>query len=155
MPDATGGAAGLTTGRTPGGVGPNKTRRRAGAPSELRAMNARMRSSVSVVMRPPLRKRLASLPSFTARRPKVDSARPRARQNSLISWSICSFMAALPQLALCGRLNGANQLQPLASTLNMMLGKMGKVGGRAAHRCNRLDYTGFDGNVYLSDQDGT
>ena len=31
-----------------------------------------MRSSVSVVMRPPLRSRLASLPSLTARRPKVE-----------------------------------------------------------------------------------
>ncbi len=31
-----------------------------------------MRSSVSVVMRPPLRSRAASLPSLTARRPKVD-----------------------------------------------------------------------------------
>ena len=35
-------------------------------------MKPRMRSSVSVVMRPPLRRRLASLPSFTARRPKVE-----------------------------------------------------------------------------------
>jgi hypothetical protein len=39
-------------------------------------MKLRMRSSVSVVMRPPWRSRLASLPSLTARRPKVDSARP-------------------------------------------------------------------------------
>ena len=31
-----------------------------------------MRSRVSVVMRPPLRSRAASLPSFTARRPKVE-----------------------------------------------------------------------------------
>ena len=44
------------------------------------AMKARMRSSVSVVMRPPWRRRLASLPSLTARRPKVDSARPVWRQ---------------------------------------------------------------------------
>ena len=41
---------------------------------------------------PPLRKRLASLPSFTARRPKVDSARPVCRQKSEISWRIASFM---------------------------------------------------------------
>ena len=41
----------------------------------LVAMKARMRSSVSVVMRPPWRRRLASLPSLTARRPKVDSAK--------------------------------------------------------------------------------
>ena len=39
-----------------------------------------MRSSVSVVMRPPLRSRAVSLPSLTARRPKVDSARPVDRQ---------------------------------------------------------------------------
>ena len=42
-------------------------------------------SKVSVVMRPPLRRRLASLPSLTARRPKVDSASPCLRQNSEIS----------------------------------------------------------------------
>src|SRR5262249_48842070 len=95
--DATGGTAvGFTTGRAPGGVGSNRTRRRAGAPFELCDMKVRMRSSVSVVMRPPFRRRLASLPSLTARRPKVDSASPRVRQNSLISWRICSFMAALP-----------------------------------------------------------
>ena len=35
-----------------------------------------IRSSVSVVMRPPLRSRAVSLPSLTARRPKVDSASP-------------------------------------------------------------------------------
>src|SRR5262245_31479288 len=106
-PDATGGTGvGLTTGRTPGGVGSNRTRRRAGAPSKFRAMNERMRSSVSVVMRPPLRRRLASLPSLTARRPKVDSASPRARQNSLISWRICSFIAVLPR-----RLSGAVGLE--------------------------------------------
>ena len=40
------------------------------------AMKPWMRSSVSVVMRPPLRSRAASLPSLTARRPKVDSASP-------------------------------------------------------------------------------
>src|SRR5262249_20369569 len=39
-----------------------------------------MRSSVSVVMRPPLRNREVSLPSLTARRPKVDSASPVDRQ---------------------------------------------------------------------------
>ena len=42
----------------------------------LVAMKPRMRSSVSVVMRPPLRSRLASLPSLTARRPKVDFRQP-------------------------------------------------------------------------------
>ena len=35
-----------------------------------------MRSSVSVVMRPPLRNRAVSLPSLTARRPKVDFGEP-------------------------------------------------------------------------------
>ena len=44
------------------------------------AMKERMRSSVSVVMRPPWRSRLASLPSLTARRPNVDSASPVWRQ---------------------------------------------------------------------------
>ena len=44
------------------------------------AMKPWMRSRVSVVMRPPLRSRAASLPSLTARRPKVDSARPVCRQ---------------------------------------------------------------------------
>src|SRR5262249_14961388 len=45
---------------------------------------------------PPLRSRLASLPSLTARRPNVDSASPRTRQNSLISRRICSFIATFP-----------------------------------------------------------
>ena len=89
-PEATGGAGGATTGKARGAS--NNTRRREGVVSALRAMKLRMRSSVSVVMRPPLRRRLASLPSLTARRPKVDSARPRCRQNSLISWRICSFI---------------------------------------------------------------
>jgi hypothetical protein len=66
----------------------------AGLPA-LFAMKARMRSSVSVVMRPPLRRRLASLPSLTARRPKVDSASPVWRQKSEISCRIASFMAGL------------------------------------------------------------
>src|SRR5215472_12563738 len=58
-----------------------------------------MRSSVSVVMRPPLRSRAASLPSLTARRPKVDSARPVRRQYSEISCSsCCAFMASLAHL---------------------------------------------------------
>src|SRR6266404_553969 len=50
----------------------------AGRASAVRlvSMKPRMRSSVSVVMRPPLRSRAVSLPSLTARRPKVDSARP-------------------------------------------------------------------------------
>src|SRR5262249_1404546 len=56
------------------------------------AMKARMRSSVSVVMRPPLRRRLASLPSLTARRPNVDSASPVWRQKSEISRKMASFM---------------------------------------------------------------
>src|SRR5882757_8012956 len=70
-------------------------RRRGGAAPASRAMKERMRSSVSVVMRPPLRRRLASLPSFTARRPKVDSASPVWRQKSEISCRIASFMADL------------------------------------------------------------
>ena len=98
-PEATGGASGVTIGKPFGGAS-NSMRRRGGAPSALRAMKARMRSSVSVVMRPPLRSRLASLPSLTARRPKVDSASPRWRQNSLISCRICSFMARFPETTL-------------------------------------------------------
>ena len=43
-------------------------------------MKSRMRFAVSIVMRPPNRSRLTSLPSFTARRPKVDSAMRVARQ---------------------------------------------------------------------------
>jgi hypothetical protein len=43
-------------------------------------MKVRMRSSVSVVMRPPFRSRLVSLPSLTARLPNVDSASPAWRQ---------------------------------------------------------------------------
>ena len=46
----------------------------------LFVMKLRMRSSVSVVMRPPWRSLLASFPSLTALRPKVDSARPVWRQ---------------------------------------------------------------------------
>ena len=58
------------------------------------AMKERMRSRVSVVMRPPWRSRVASLPSLTARRPNVDSASPVLRQYSEISWSSsCAFMA--------------------------------------------------------------
>src|SRR5580704_9914904 len=56
-----------------------------------------MRSSVSVVMRPPLRSRAVSLPSFTARRPKVDSASPVWRQYSEISCRSCwAFMMGKP-----------------------------------------------------------
>src|SRR5437016_728928 len=50
-----------------------------------------MRSSVSMVMRLPSRKRCTSLPSFTARRPKVDSAMSASRQNSEIRLRIWSF----------------------------------------------------------------
>src|SRR6185437_5759921 len=95
-PEPAGAAGNVTVGRLCAGGASNRMRRRAGAASEWRAMKPRMRSSVSVVIRPPLRRRLASLPSFTARRPKVDSAKPRWRQNSLISWRICSFMTAFP-----------------------------------------------------------
>ena len=132
-PDATGGAGGATTGRPVAGAS-NRTRRRPGIPSTLRAMKARIRSSVSVVMRPPLRSRLASLPSLTARRPKVDSARPRRRQNSPISCRICSFMAALPRAALKAVLRIANQVRAGASTRKAPVGKMGEVGGLFPHR---------------------
>jgi hypothetical protein len=54
--------------------------RASGAAIRLLCMKPRMRSSVSVVMRPPLRRRAVSLPSLTARRPKVDSASPLWRQ---------------------------------------------------------------------------
>src|SRR5689334_7745356 len=50
-----------------------------------------MRSSVSMVIRLPSRKRCTSLPSLTARRPKVDSAMSAWRQNSEIWLRIWSF----------------------------------------------------------------
>src|SRR3984885_13627421 len=50
-----------------------------------------MRSSVSTVMRLPSRSRCTSLPSLTARRPKVDSAISACRQNSVIWLRIRSF----------------------------------------------------------------
>src|SRR5262249_59658253 len=65
---------------------------RANVVALLLVMKARMRSRVSVVMRPPLRSRVVSLPSLTARRPKVDSASPLWRQYSEIS---CSSSCAL------------------------------------------------------------
>src|SRR6202011_1044433 len=50
-----------------------------------------MRSSVSMVMRLPSRKRCTSLPSLTARRPKVDSAISAWRQYCEIWLRIWSF----------------------------------------------------------------
>src|SRR3954464_7031856 len=50
-----------------------------------------MRSRVSIVIRLPSRNRCTSLPSFTARRPKVDSAMSAWRQNSEIWLRIWSF----------------------------------------------------------------
>src|SRR5262249_1654572 len=133
-PDATDGAVGFTTGSAPGGVGSNSTRRRAGAPSELCAMKARIRSSVSVGMRPPLRKRLASLPSLTARRPNADSASPRTRQNSEIFWRICSFIAAFPDRLSTTVRPEANQVPSFSSTVKTRFEKVGKVGGLLAHQ---------------------
>src|SRR5262249_55386070 len=114
----------------------NRTRRRAGAPSELCAMKARIRSSVSVVMRPPLRRRLASLPSLTARRPNVDSASPRTRQNSEISWRICSFIVAFPDRLSRAVRPEANQAAPFPSTVKTSYEKVGKVGRLFAHPQN-------------------
>src|SRR6185312_8727358 len=51
-----------------------------------------MRSSVSMVIRLPSRKRCTSLPSLTARRPKVDSAMSAWRQKSVIWLRISSFL---------------------------------------------------------------
>src|SRR5476651_1708891 len=50
-----------------------------------------MRSRVSMVMRLPSRSRCTSLPSLTARRPKVDSAISACRQYSEIWLRIWSF----------------------------------------------------------------
>src|SRR2546427_5232874 len=50
-----------------------------------------MRSSVSMVMRLPSRRRCTSLPSLTARRPNVVSAISAWRQNSEIRLRIWSF----------------------------------------------------------------
>src|SRR5437588_4997184 len=82
-------------------------------------MKSRIRSSVSVVMRPPLRRRLASFPSFTARRPNVDSARPACRQNSAISCRIASFKwRFLERLIICVSLPIGNQGENPRSTTN-------------------------------------
>src|SRR2546429_6578581 len=54
-----------------------------------------MRSRVSMVIRLPSRSRCTSLPSFTARRPKVYSAMSAWRQNSEIWFRIWSFFIAL------------------------------------------------------------
>ncbi|MET0446672.1 MAG: hypothetical protein ABW151_18985 [Pseudorhodoplanes sp.] len=54
-------------------------------------MKAWIRSSVSMVMRLPSRRRATSLPSFTARRPKVDSAMPAWQQKSAMVARIWSF----------------------------------------------------------------
>src|SRR5436305_4691707 len=93
-------------------------------------MKPRMRSSVSVVMRPPLRSRLASLPSLTARRPKVDSARPAWRQKSEISCRMASFMGGVltwPRLREpCG---AANQAADWRSTTNGPIDLVGKRRG--------------------------
>src|SRR3954451_25101244 len=50
-----------------------------------------MRSRVSMVIRLPSRRRATSLPSLTARRPKVDSAISERRQKSEIRARIWSF----------------------------------------------------------------
>ena len=62
-------AGGIRNGRSPGWP-------EAGA----LAMYERTRSKVVVVIRPPSRRRLTNLPSFTASRPNVDSATPVRRQ---------------------------------------------------------------------------
>src|SRR6185437_9186657 len=54
-----------------------------------------MRSRVSMVIRLPSRSRCTSLPSLTARRPKVDSAISTWRQNSVIWLRIWSFFIRL------------------------------------------------------------
>src|SRR5882724_4113157 len=54
-----------------------------------------MRSRVSIVIRLPSRSRCTSLPSFTARRPNVDSAMSAWRQNSEIWLRIWSFFIKL------------------------------------------------------------
>ena len=98
---------------TPGGLARTRTRRRAEAISELRAMNAQMRSSVSVVIEPPLRRRLASCPWLTSAATKGRLRRAHARdRTSLISWRICSFMACVSSAALDGHWKPANQLRP-------------------------------------------
>jgi hypothetical protein len=56
---------------------------------------ARTRSTVSVPTRPPRRRRLTSLPSLTARRPKVDSAILARRQYSAMSRRSVSLIRRL------------------------------------------------------------
>src|SRR5262249_31311432 len=52
-------------------------------------------STVSVLTRPPRRRRLTSLPSLTARRPKVDSAILARRQYSVMSRRSASLIRRL------------------------------------------------------------
>ena len=64
-------------------------------------MKARTRSTVSVVTRPPRRSRLTSLPSFTASRPKVDSAMRALRQNSAMSRRSVSLKGPTSRIPIC------------------------------------------------------
>jgi hypothetical protein len=108
------------------------TRRLALGP-RFSAMKARMRSSVSVVMRPPLRRRLASLPSFTARRPNVDSASPVSRQKSEISLRIASFMGRAFLVRLASRLSTPTLFSRTAASEPTV---RKSVNHKTSHRCN-------------------
>src|SRR5262245_55347474 len=148
------GAAGASTGAGTIGMGAGTTARsplplllpitgarRLASGARFSAMKARMRSSVSVVMRPPLRRRLASLPSFTARRPKVDSASPVWRQKSEISRKMASFMRCprrflgSPDRGLAptrtpANVGKANQQARVRSTTKRPIAGMGCLWGR-------------------------
>src|SRR5262249_28247198 len=100
-------------------------------------MKARTRSTVSVVTRPPRRRRLTSLPSFTARRPKVDSAMRALRQKSAISRRSTSLKHHLPKQS-CREVSNAYDT---ASTINMPTLEVGGKVGRC-HSISLVDQFG-------------
>ena len=96
----------------------------AATPADRAAMKACTRSTVSVVTRPPSRRRLTSLPSFTASRPKVDSAMRARRQNSAMSRRSVSLNGDdLPD----GLLPGSERRTVGASTTIVPTGKSGQA----------------------------
>ena len=96
-----------------GGRAARRAAARGGSPLPFAAMKARMRSRVSVVMRPPLRRRLASLPSLTARRPKVDSASPCGGRNRRSPAGFVRSWRASPKTTSGGRLTGSEPSRAL------------------------------------------
>src|ERR1700756_3581556 len=113
-----------------------------------------MRSSVSMVMRLPSRRRATSLPSFTARRPKVDSAMSDWRQNSVIWLRISSFF----MMASVGR-QGGEELKAAVGLFHPAHIEFAVAGFRAVHhgrqlRAQRCELGGARG-VRLRDREVT